>query len=388
MTHVAQMLGDYTFQVVALGAVFLGIVSGMTGSFAVLRKQSLLGDSIAHASLAGIALVFMLTNSKETEMLLVGALAVGLLSTFVICFFARHSHVNYESALALVLSGFFGLGLIFLTEIQKAPNSNQAGLQRFLFGQAATILGRDVYLIVAVMLLILILFLVFWKELQVFSFDPTFAHTIGFTSLWLNTLLSASIVLSVIAGIQMVGVVLMSALLIAPGVAARQWTRSLKGMVLLASVMGGASGFIGTLISSSISRFPTGPAIVVVISLLVGVSLLFAPGRGLIHRRIRQFRTKQNFAADMMLIHFFTHHDTALHEVFTAEHFYRETKDEFHARSRMFQKRLRNLVRRKLVVAAGGGYRLGSAAAEHYFHRSSEKNFGRVPEKNHEPVAN
>lgn len=280
----ALLSSDYTFQTVALGSALLGVISGALGSFAVLRKQSLLGDGVSHAALPGIVLVFLLLGSKDTEIFLLGALFSGLLATLLIVGIVRNTRIKFDSALALVMSLFFGLGLALLTYVQKIPNSNQAGLSRFIFGQASTLLRRDIAVMSVSGLVLLGLLLLFWKELKLFSFDSEFAATLGFSPHKLNLLLSAMTVLAIIIGLQTVGVILMSAMLVAPAVAARQWTNKLWVMVVLAAIFGAVSGVAGTLLSSSIPRMPTGPAIVLFVSALVLFSILLAPGRGISYR--------------------------------------------------------------------------------------------------------
>ncbi|EHQ88000.1 metal ABC transporter permease [Desulfosporosinus youngiae] len=287
-----MLLKDYTFQTVALGSAILGIISGVLGSFAVLRKQSLLGDGVSHAALPGVVLAFLLTGSKNTEFLLLGALLSGLLATLFIVQIVKHSRIKFDSALALVLSVFFGLGMVLLTYIQKIPNSNQAGLKRFIFGQAATLLQRDVILMLVCGAVLLALIIVFWKEFKLFTFDRDFAQSIGFSPRKLNLLLSFMVVLAIIIGLQTVGVILMSAMLIAPAVAARQWTDKLAVMVLLSAIFGALSGIAGTTLSSLIPKLPTGPCIVLFISLLVLFSLMFAPGRGMASRLYRHRQTR------------------------------------------------------------------------------------------------
>ncbi|MCL2080064.1 MAG: metal ABC transporter permease [Oscillospiraceae bacterium] len=284
MSSLLSLLGDYTFQTVALGSALLGIISGVLGSFAVLKKQSLLGDGVSHAALPGVVMAFLLTASKNTEVLLMGALLTGLAATFIISRIVKHSRIRFDSALALVMSVFFGIGLVLLTYSQKVPNANQAGLKRFIYGQASTMLERDVTLMAVCGIVIVIVVFLFWKELKLFSFDSEFAETIGFGTGKINLLLSFLIVLAIIIGLQTVGVVLMSAMLIAPAVAARQWSNRLWLMVVLAAVFGALSGVIGTLISSAVAGVPTGPVIVVCVTAITVISLLFAPNRGIIHR--------------------------------------------------------------------------------------------------------
>lgn len=283
MSSVIALFSDYTFQTVAFGSALLGLISGVLGSFAVLRKQSLLGDGVSHSALPGVVMAFVLLGSKNTESLLLGALISGLLATLLIVGVVRHTRVKFDSALALVMSVFFGLGLVLLTYVQKIPNSNQAGLKRFIFGQASTLLRRDIVLMAICGFVLLTLVLLFWKEFKLFTFDADFAQSLGFSKR-LNLLFSFMIVLAIIIGLQTVGAILMSAMLITPAVAARQWTNKLSVMVVLSALFGAVSGVAGTAASSLVPKLPTGPAIVVCVSLIVVFSILFAPGRGILHR--------------------------------------------------------------------------------------------------------
>ncbi len=278
------LFSDYTFQVVALGSAILGIISGLLGSFAVLRKQGLLGDAVSHAALPGVAIAFLLTGTNKTEILLIGASISGFVATLFILNVVKYSRIKFDGALATIMSVFFGLGLVLLTYAQKLPNSNQAGLKHFIFGQASTLLKKDVLLMLICGTLLLFLVILFWKEFKLFTFDSEFAQILGFSPVKLNILLSFMIVMAIIIGLQTVGVILMSAMLVAPAVAARQWTNSLWVMVLLASMFGAVSGVMGTFLSSLVPKLPTGPAIVVLLSIIVFISLLFAPNRGILQR--------------------------------------------------------------------------------------------------------
>ncbi len=292
MDSVIQLFSDYTFQTVAMGSALLGIISGVLGSFAVLRKQSLLGDGVSHSSLPGVVIAFLLLGSKNPEVLLFGALISGLLSTMFIVSIVRHTRIKFDSALALVMSVFFGLGMVLLTQAQKIPNSNQAGLKRFIFGQASTLLHQDIAIMLICGVLLLILVLLFWKEFKLITFDPDFAHSIGFDPKRLGLLVSFMIVLTIIIGLQTVGVILMSAMLVTPAVAARQWTDRLSVMVVLSAIFGAASGVAGTALSSLIPKLPTGPTIVICISIIAIISILFAPRRGVLYKIYRHRKNK------------------------------------------------------------------------------------------------
>ncbi len=300
-----EIFSDYTFRIVALGSVLLGIISGVLGSFAVIRKQSLLGDAVSHSALPGIAIAFLFTFTKRTEVLLLGALISGLISTFLILNITKYSRIKFDSALALILSVFFGFGMVLLTYIQKVPNANQAGLEKFIFGQASTLIKRDVMVMAILGTLLLTGVLLFWKEFKLVSFDEEYAQSLGFPTRKITAFLFFMIVTAIIIGLQTVGVILMSALLVAPGVAARQWTDKLSIMVLLAALFGAISGVVGTLFSSLISKLPTGPMIVIIISLIVFISLTLAPKRGLVWKYFREKKNEKNLNEDQILLNLY-----------------------------------------------------------------------------------
>ncbi|CAM3350254.1 metal ABC transporter permease [Aequorivita lipolytica] len=278
---------DYTLRTITLGTAVLGAICGMLGSFAVLRKQSLLGDAISHAALPGIALAFLITGAKDSVILLLGALVSGLVGTFWIRGITSKTHLKSDTALGLILSIFFGFGMLLLTFIQKLPNANQAGLDKYLFGQAATLVESDVKLMVIVTGISLFVMLLFWKEFKILLFDADYTKTLGFNTKFIDVLITFLIVLAIVLGLQTVGVVLMSAILLAPAAAARQWTNNLGTMVLLAAVFGAFSGVFGTAISASQNNLSTGPVIVLVAGVFVLFSFIFSPKRGLLFREIR-----------------------------------------------------------------------------------------------------
>ena len=294
---------DYTLMIVAIGAALLGAVSGSLGTYAVLRRQSLLGDAISHAALPGIAIAFLLTGSKTPLILVLGAALAGWLGTLLILSIVRLTRIKYDSALGIVLSTFFGFGLVLHTLIQRTGNANQAGLDTFLFGQAATILESDVWTIGILGGIAIIIMLVFWKELKLLVFDEGFAASLGFPIRALDILLTSLLVIAIVLGLQAVGAVLMSAMLVAPAVAARQWTNKLSVMIFFAACFGALAGVSGTIISSSASRIPTGPTIVLCATVVVGFSIAFAPNRGLLWDWLRHQRNKQSLkvATDRLL---------------------------------------------------------------------------------------
>jgi manganese/zinc/iron transport system permease protein len=302
-----NLVFDYTLRTVALGSATLGLVSGVLGAFAVLRRQSLLGDAISHAALPGIALAFLLTGSRAPLVLVVGAAIAGWLGTLAVMVAVRQTRVKQDAALGIVLSVFFGFGMVLLTFIQRRPDASQAGLDRFLFGQAATLVGRDIATMAVLGALVLVAVILLWKEFKLLSFDPGFAASIGYPTGLLDIILTSLIVIAIVIGLQAVGVVLMSAMIVAPAAAARQWTERLSVMVLLSGALGALVGLMGAVTSSVVSRLPTGPTIILYVSLIVTLSLLLAPERGILARLRRRARLRWQFAAEALAVHLLNH---------------------------------------------------------------------------------
>ncbi|MGI9174257.1 MAG: metal ABC transporter permease [Rhodothermales bacterium] len=301
-----DLFTDYTLRTVALGAAVLGITSGALGTFAVLRGQSLLGDAISHAALPGIALAFLLTGSKAPLVLVLGAALSGWFGTLVLMGITGRTRVPYDAALGLVLSVFFGVGLVLLTFIQRLPLGSQAGLDKFLFGQAAALVERDVVVIAVLGAAALLFTVLFWKEFKLLAFDRAFGESLGLPMGALDVGLTTLLVIAIVVGLQTVGVVLMSAILVAPASAARQWTDRLGWMMVLAALVGAVAGVTGALISASVPRLPTGPTVVLCAGVMVIVSLLFAPRRGLVAAWLRTRRNRTNLREIGVLEDLFT----------------------------------------------------------------------------------
>ncbi|MCA9969601.1 MAG: metal ABC transporter permease, partial [Anaerolineales bacterium] len=292
---------DYTLRTVALGTAVIGIVSGVLGSFALLRKQSLLGDAISHAALPGVVIAFLITRSKAPLVLILGALVAGWLATLLILAVVRYTRIKEDSALGIALSVFFGFGLMLLVMTQRLADARQAGLDRFLFGQAAALVESHVITMSVIGALALLTVGLFWKEFKLISFDADFAASLGYPVRLLDVLLTTLLVVAIVIGLQAVGVILMSAMVVAPAAAARQWTNRLSLMVLLAALFGAVSGVGGAVVSSTAAGLATGPVIVLVGSVIVLLSFLLAPARGLLWKWLRQRRNRRQLRADAVL---------------------------------------------------------------------------------------
>lgn len=254
-----------------LGTMAIGAVAGLVGTFAVVRRQSLQGDAISHAALPGVGLAYLL-GGRSAEAIALGAAVVGWLAMLAVSGITRRSRLSFDVALGGTLTVFFGLGLAILDYLKSHGASNH-GLDRYLFGQAAMIGAADVRAILAAGLLVIAVMLLFWKQLKVCAFDPDYAASLGVRVTIMDALLTALLVTAVVIGLQAVGVILMSALLVAPAVAARQWTDRLAPLTILASMLGALGAAAGTLASHEYG-LPTGPVIVLSVTVIVLLSLV------------------------------------------------------------------------------------------------------------------
>ncbi len=299
------MMGlSYTLTVVLLGTLILGATAGAVGTFIVLRRQALVGDALSHATLPGVVGAFMLMQIRRVEIFLIGAFVVAFLAMALLEIIKRYSRIKFDASMALILSSFFGFGQVLLSHVQKTGASSQAGLSRFIFGQAATLLRSDVYMLAGVAAFLVIVMLLFWKELKLYIFDESYFKALGYSERVISAVLTLMVVLTIVIGIWMVGVILMSALLIAPAVAARQFSNRFYINVAFAAFIGGVSGMAGTYLSADTTNMPTGPVIAIVLGVVVLFSVLFAPRSGIVKRGFQNLVFKSRIKKYRKLIHF------------------------------------------------------------------------------------
>jgi manganese/zinc/iron transport system permease protein len=292
---------DVNIRYVALGTVLLGASSALVGCFTFLRKKALVGDTIAHSILPGICLSFIIFEIKDPLMLLLGAMVSGWLSVYIVDYISANSKIKPDTAIGLTLSVFFGVGVLLLTHIQHSGNAAQAGLDKFLFGKAASLVQNDVITFGVVSVLLIATIILFFKQFSLISFDVHFAKTIGLPVRTFEVILSTITVLAIAIGIQTVGVVLMAAMLITPAAAARFWTDKLKVMIVIAAIIGAVSGLFGAFISFTAPSMPTGPWIVVVLSFIAIGSMLIAPKNGAISKIRKQKKNQRKILEDNII---------------------------------------------------------------------------------------
>jgi manganese/zinc/iron transport system permease protein len=351
---------SYTDSVVVVGAAVLGIAAGVLGALAVLQRRSLVGDALAHSALPGVAIAFLVTGAKDPASLLVGAAIAGLIGALMMVGIERSSRIRPDAAIGVVLSSFFSLGIVLLTYISSTGNAEQAGLETYLFGQAAGLLERDVEVMALLAAAAIGLVAVAFRPLKVVLFDRGFAASAGLPLRLIELASTALLVVAIVIGLRAVGAILMVAMLIVPTVTARQVTSRLSVLLPVAGLVGAGVGVAGALAAAR-AEVPTGPAIVLVGASVVLAAVLLAPGRGVLWRALRLRRERRREGASGVLIDL----ETALHAGPPPTE--GELRELSARPGRVVRRGLRDLERAGLVTRDGSRLLLteGGAAAAH-----------------------
>ena len=300
-----EFFSNHTFRMVFLGTSVIGLVAGALGSFAYLRKQSLISDVISHAALPGTLLAFLAavvvieTDGRNMLGLIIGAVVVGTLAALFANEVARSSKIRIDTAMAVSLSVFFGVGMVLMRIISDGDFPGKGGIQDYLFGNASVITRADLVTSISIGAVALLVMVLFWKEFALRTFDPDHATVLGFRGRIIDLLMFTTIVIAIVIGVKAVGLVLMVAFVVTPPAAARQWTRSLPSMVALSAVFGAIGSGLGAYLSIAIGRVPTGPLIVLVLFAIFVVSILFSPRRSIIMRSLAQARARRALAREL-----------------------------------------------------------------------------------------
>lgn len=303
------MTADSIVPKIALGVALLGAAGGVVGAFAVLRRRALLGDTLAHASLPGICLAHLLLATRELWILSLGALVAGLLGVLCVTVIPKWTRTRDDAALGLVLSTFFGAGVILLTVTQKQATGNQAGLNSYLFGEVAGLRTSDIYLLATVAIAVIATVILFFKELKLLSFDEGFASSQGWPTFGLDIAVMSAVAVVTITCLPICGVILMAAVLIFPYTTARYWSDRLGVVLTLSGLVGAGAAVLGVLavvlesrlFSGDTTGLPPGPMIVLASGLLFVLSLLLAPRRGLLAQTFLRLKTRVEVATDHFL---------------------------------------------------------------------------------------
>ncbi|MEC3881261.1 metal ABC transporter permease [Parapedobacter sp. 10938] len=296
---------DPNVRYVVLGNVLLASSAAMVGAFILLQKKALIGDAVSHAVLPGICAAFLFSGSKNIGFMLAGAFITGWLALVAIDYIVAKSKIKKDAAIGLVLSVFFGTGMVMMTYIQQSGNAAQSGLDHFLFGKAATLIGSDLLIFSILAIVLLVVVGLFFKAFALVAFDRPYAEALGYPVRKLDLLLTSLTVLAVVTGITAVGVVLMAAMLITPAAAARYWTNNIRRMVWIAVAFGAFAGLAGAYISYTAPAMPTGPWMVVVSSAIAFFSFFFAPTKGIVPKMYTQYKNRRIIAEENALKRFY-----------------------------------------------------------------------------------
>lgn len=291
----------YTDTVVVLGALVLGLTSGVLGTFAVLRQRSLVGDAVAHSTLPGVCVAFLVAGVKDVPGLLVGAAVAGLVAALLMVGIERTGRIKPDTAIGVVLSGFFSLGVVLLTHIASTADADQAGLENYLFGQAAGLLASDVVVMAVLGGVALLVVGALRRALTTTLFDSSYAGSIGLPVRALEVLMTGLLVVAVVIGVRVVGAILMVAMLVVPTVVARQLADRFTYVLPLAGVVGAVVGITGSLLATR-AALPTGPVIVLVGFSIAVTAVLLAPGRGVLWRASRLANRRRRVLRDAVLV--------------------------------------------------------------------------------------
>ena len=300
------ILRDYNTRLVVICTMLLGCACGLMGGFLLLRKRSLMGDTLSHATLPGVGLSFMLLvalggDGKSLPILLAGAGITGVIGCAAVLFIREQTRIKDDAAMGIVLSVFFGAGVAILGVIQKMPEGSAAGLESFIYGKTASMVMSDFQILVFITVCVITCSLLLFKEFRLLCFDENFAAVLGWPVKFLDILLLALITAVTVAGLQAVGLILIIAFLITPAAAARFWTNQLDRMLMLSALIGAASGWIGASLSAFFPRLPAGAVIVLVAALFFVVSMLIGTERGVMIRFLRQSQLEKRMGRQHLL---------------------------------------------------------------------------------------
>jgi len=290
-----EILTGYSFIIVAIGPFLLAVAAGAVGCITVLKGQSLIGDAIGHSAFPGIVLAFMLFLQRDPAILILGAIVSGAVAFISIQTINANSKLDLDAILAVILSSFFGFGMVLKSHIQGNPDyagASQSGLQNYIFGQAAYIMSEDVRIILFVGVISLLLLILFYKEIKVFLFDETYSKTIGLKTTLLYGIILLMTMSIIATGLKLVGAILISSLLIVPAITAMQWSNKFHIVLIIAGLTGGVSAFIGTYISTAYNGMSTGATIILIMSIFALISLIIGPHGMIANLRMRRKENK------------------------------------------------------------------------------------------------
>jgi len=294
-------LEDITLRYAFLGALITGISTGWMGSFLVVRRLSMLGDTLAHSILPGLVLGFILAQGRDELTLFVSALMMGYVGVCFVSWVKKKSYLKEDAALSLVLSGFYAIGIVLLTMVQHTSIGQKTGLEKIFFGQAAALSSNDLWLMGLLTAIISLFMLFFYKELLLFSFDSVFARATTPGVRVIELFFQLGVTAVIVSALKTSGVILVSAMLIIPSSTAYLITQSMPGMIVWSIVWSVFSGIVGVGLSFLKPGLATGPCMVVTAGSVFFIVWIGLPKNGLLGRFLSRLKTKNRIMTENLL---------------------------------------------------------------------------------------
>ncbi|MFA0963692.1 metal ABC transporter permease [Roseivirga sp. BDSF3-8] len=283
------------WQIMLTGS-FVAVSCGLLGCYLILRRMAMVGDAISHAVLPGIVLAFLVSGSRDTLVMLIGAGLIGLLTTFLIEFFHKKARLQTDASIGVTFTWFFALGVILISVYAGQVDLDQ---ECVLYGEIAyvpidlwilddgTIIGPRALFITGGLLLVVVAgILLFYKELYLTTFDPAFATALGISAALWHYILMGAVSLTTIASFESVGAILVVAFLIAPAATAYLLTDNFRTMLWIAAGVGVAISVSGYYLAVWLNGSIAG-AMASAAGLLFMLAFLFSPSHGVVFRQRR-----------------------------------------------------------------------------------------------------
>jgi ABC-type Mn2+/Zn2+ transport system permease subunit/Mn-dependent DtxR family transcriptional regulator len=278
-------------------SVLVGIACGVLGCFVVLRRMALIGDALSHAVLPGVVIAFLITQSTGIAGLFLGALIAGLVTAGLIKLVSQYSRAKEDSAIGIVFTALFALGIVLISAM---PRGTHFDLKCFLFGDPLAVGNDDLIMMAIICPLVVLLVTLLYHRLKIISFDPVVAAAMGISVSAMHYLLMGMLSATVVAGLKTTGVILVVAMVITPAAAAYQFANRLWAMLILAAVFGAASAAAGMSVAF-ITNSPTGPAMVLVATMIFALAMIVSPEYGLVFRLMRRRRVRRHIDGEDVL---------------------------------------------------------------------------------------
>ena len=280
--HLLEPVQYEFIQRALIASITIGISCGLIGTYIMLRRMSLIGDALAHAVLPGVVVSFMVAGKSEIA-LFIGAVVSGIVTVLLIGFVNRNSKIKEDTSIGIIFTGAFALGILLVSQLKQV----HIDLSSYLFGDVLGVSTGDITLSLIIMVVIILCILLFYKQLLLTSFDPTMALTIGISTTLVHYMLMTLLSMSIVAGLQSVGVILIIAMLITPPATAYLLSNNLKKILFLSPMFGTISAVAGLYLSYHFN-FASGASIVLVAVALFLLAFLFSPKEGVVTRLFRR----------------------------------------------------------------------------------------------------